>query len=162
MNLYDLYFAKTNENAIIPSKLKENGAYDLYACFEEDSITIHPFESKLIPTGICTAFSSDYVMLFRERGSTGIKNMNINAGVIDSGYRGEIFVLIYNGNKRPIVITKEEENKDDGAIFYPYKKAIAQAVMTTIPNLTVREISLEELNTMESVRMYGKLGSSNK
>ena len=33
-----IYFAKVNPKAIIPSKRVEDGAFDIYACFEEDAI----------------------------------------------------------------------------------------------------------------------------
>ena len=32
----DLYFAKVNPDAIIPTKEKENAGYDIYACFDKD------------------------------------------------------------------------------------------------------------------------------
>ena len=38
----DLYFAKVNPNAIIPSKRLEDAGYDLYACFDEDYMVIQP------------------------------------------------------------------------------------------------------------------------
>ena len=65
----DLYFAKVKPEAIIPSKRDEDAAYDLYACFDEDYMVIAPHTTKLVPTGIATAFSSDYVAIVKERGS---------------------------------------------------------------------------------------------
>ena len=84
-----LLFAKVKEGAIIPTKTEENAGRDLYACFDEDYIVIHPLETKLIPTGIATAFSPNYYAQIQERGSTGSKGIKYGAGVIDSGYRGE-------------------------------------------------------------------------
>ena len=75
-----LYFAKTKETAIIPSKREEDGAFDIYACFEDDYMVIAPHETKLIPTGLASAFSSDYVAILKERGSTGTKGMGQRAG----------------------------------------------------------------------------------
>ena len=60
-----IYFAKVKEDAIIPSKREEDGAFDIYACFEEDFMIIAPHETKLIPTGIASAFSSDYVAILK-------------------------------------------------------------------------------------------------
>ena len=50
MKKQQLLFAKTKEGAIIPSKREEDGAFDIYACFEEEYMIIKPHETKLIPT----------------------------------------------------------------------------------------------------------------
>lgn len=75
-----VYFAKIKDEAIIPSKIEENGGYDIYACFEEDYIEIPPHEIVMIPTGITTAFSNEYVFVLKERGSTGTKGMAVRSG----------------------------------------------------------------------------------
>jgi dUTP pyrophosphatase len=161
-------FAKVKPNAIIPTKRDEDAGFDLYACLpeEKDWICIPPHTSVLIPTGISSAFSSDYAIIFRERGSTGTKNMKVNAGVIDSGFRGEYFVSLYNGNKAPVYITKhmdgEQAPEPKNAILYPYTKAIAQALVIPVPKVEVEEISYEELKAIPSERGIGALGSSNK
>ena len=62
-----LYFAKTRSNAIIPAKRPEDSGYDIYSCFEEESITLNPGDIKLIPTGIASAFPADYVLFIKER-----------------------------------------------------------------------------------------------
>ena len=94
----DLYFAKVNPNAIIPSKRDEDGGYDVYACFDEDYMVIQPHETKLIPSGIATAFSPKWVAIIKERGSNGSKGIAQRCGVIDSGYRNEWFVPLSNTN----------------------------------------------------------------
>lgn len=80
MDKENFCFAKVRANAIIPSKRDSDAGYDVYANFEEEYIIIQPQTSKLIPTGIASAFSPDYVVLLEERGSTGIKNIKRNAG----------------------------------------------------------------------------------
>ena len=82
-----LYWAKVKEKAKIPCKREEDAGYDLYPCFEEDYLEIPVLHTKLVPLGIATAFDSDYVMILKERGSTGTKGMAQRSGVIDSGYR---------------------------------------------------------------------------
>lgn len=128
----DLLFAKVRPDAIIPTKDLENAGYDIYACFEEDYMVIPSHSTKLIPTGIASAMSDKYYLQVQERGSTGVKGMKYGAGVIDSGYRGEIFMCINNINKRPIVISKlsiEElidkhgEKDEDGDIAIPLNLA---------------------------------------
>lgn len=46
--------------------------------------------------------------------------------------------------------------------FYPYSKAIAQALVIPVPKVEVEEISYEELQTIPSERGFGKIGSSGK
>lgn len=160
-------FAKVNPNAIIPSKRIEDMGYDIYPCFSEENFIINPFESRLVPTGIASAFDSDYGLVFRERGSTAIKNIKINAGVIDSGFRNEIFVSIYNANSKPLIITKETnqdklKNLENDFIVYPYTKAIAQGILLPVPTTDVEEYTYEELLKIPSTRGTGMLGSSLK
>ena len=165
----ELLFAKVREGAKIPSKIEENAGRDLYACFDEDYIVINPLETKLIPTGIATAFNPKYYAQIQERGSTGSKGIKYGAGVIDSGYRGEWFVPITNCNKVDLVIAKEtaidkikEDYDGQEFILYPYEKGIAQFVMIEVPVFEEREISLEELQLIKSERGTGALGSSGK
>ena len=158
-------FAKVHPNAIIPSKRLEDGAFDIYACFEEEHIVIKPHETKMIPTGIASVFSSDYVAMLKERGSTGTKGIGQRCGVVDSGYRGQWFCPITNHNDVPLIITKSKDVCDiatDLAIVYPYTKAIAQCMMVVVPKLAIEEITYEELLTYESERGIGCLGSSKK
>lgn len=181
-----IYFAKVKEDAVIPSKREEDGAFDIYACFEEDFIIIAPHETKLIPTGVASAFSSDYVAILKERGSNGSKGIGQRAGVIDSGFRGEWQVPITNHNNVPLFIAKSGKLRMDGEtiliesefgnivrdlvryieikdfIIYPYEKAITQCIMVEVPKLPIKEISYEELLKFESERGTGALGSSGK
>jgi dUTP pyrophosphatase len=158
-----LYFAKVKEDAIIPSKDYENAGYDIYANFEENEIFIQPNEVKLIPTGIASAMSPKYVLIVKERGSTGTKCMAVRSGVIDASYRGEIFIPINNTGNKTIVITKTPEaHYGNDVIVYPYTKAIAQLLLLPVPNVNVKEISFEQLKKIPSKRGDGALGSSGK
>jgi dUTP pyrophosphatase len=105
--------------------------------------------------------------LLEERGSTGTKNMKRNAGVIDSGFRNEWFVCLYNGNDKPVLITKETiesalQSLADDYIVYPYSKAICQALLLPVPKVSIEELSYEELKLIPSSRGMGQLGSSGK
>jgi len=162
-----LKFSKLREGAKIPSKRVEDAAYDLYACFDDDCIQIKPNEIKFIPTGVACAFNVENVMLLRERGSTGSKGMSLRCGVIDSGYRNEIFVAINNTSNKTIYIAKKEfcdhvGDIDKNTIIYPYEKALAQFIMTLALHFDVEEVPYEELQKIESERGMGKLGSSGK
>ena len=165
----DLIFAKVKQEAIIPTREEGNAGYDIYACFEDDYIEIKPHETKLIPTGIATALDSSKYIQVEERGSTGSKGIKKSAGVIDSSYRGEIFIAITNANDRYLFITKLNEQTmkektyfNTGDILYPYTKAIAQLVVHEVPDMNVVEMSYEKLKNIPSARGDGKLGSSGK
>ena len=86
------------------------------------------------------------------------------SGQVDSGYRGSIFVSLYNANKVPVVISKNVKDleKTDNYIKFPYKKAIAQFAMEEVPVLETEEIDYEVLKTIVSERGTGALGSSGK
>lgn len=102
----EIIFAKVKENAIIPSKEEENAGFDVYACWdgvEKKDKIIKPHTTKLIPTGIACALPINYYFQVEERGSTGSKGIKKSAGVVDSGYRGEIFVAISNVNDKYLI-----------------------------------------------------------
>ena len=77
-------------------------AMDLCACMEEP-VTLAPGGRQGIPTGIAIALpSADYVALVFARSGLGIKHGVVPGncvGVIDSDYRGEIMVGLYNSGE---------------------------------------------------------------
>lgn len=162
-----VYFAKVNQDAIIPTKRDEDAGYDIYPLFEENHIKINPHETILIPTGIASAFDMKYRFELWERGSTGTKGIGQRCGVIDSGFRGEWKVPVTNHNEIPLVIVKDEdefyESYAEGAhIMYPYSKAICQALLDVVPKVEIQVKEYEELLKIESKRGVGMVGSSGK
>ena len=162
-----ILFAKVRPDAIIPTKREEDAGYDIYCCSDEENIVINPHETKMIPTGLATAFDSKYVAILKERGSTGIKGIGQRSGVVDSGYRNEIFVPITNHNDKPLIITKETNQTTleilaEDYVVYPYSKAICQMILLELPQLQSEEISYEELKNIKSERGMTCLGQSGK
>lgn len=160
-----ILFAKVRPSARIPSRDYPNAGFDVYACFDEDYFVIEPHETKLVPTGIASAFENDYVAILKERGSTGSKGMGERAGVVDANYRGEWFACITNHNEAPLIISKQNVQlplQYKNAIIYPYTKAICQALFIKVPDKQVKEVSLEDLQSFKSERGTGCLGSSGK
>lgn len=102
----DLVFAKVKPNAIIPTKEDENAGRDVYACFDEDYMIIPANTTVLIPTGVASAMTKKYEIRLRDRGSNGSKGIHVNAGTIDSGYRGEWFVAWCNTNYKDVILSK--------------------------------------------------------
>ena len=140
-----LLFAKVKEGAIIPTKTEENAGRDLYACFDEDYIVIHPLETKLIPTGIATEIPQGYFGgVFPRSGlatKQGLRLANC-VGVIDADYRGEWFIPIYN-------------DTDVNQIIKPNER-IAQMIIIPFYSVDLEEV--EELNDTE--RGDGGFGST--
>ncbi len=127
---------------------KSSGAsgMDLMA-FIKSSITIKPKTSCLIPTGLSMAFSQDYEIQIRPRSGLAAKN-NISVlntpGTIDSDYRGEIKVIIYNHGDKDFVINNNDR--------------IAQMILTPVIKMELQET--DELP--ESIRGEGGFGSTGK
>lgn len=163
-----IYFAGRNESVIIPNKREEDAGYDIYANFETDLIIIKPHETKMIPTGLYSAFNPKWYIQLEERGSTGTKGIAQRCGVIDSGFRDEWFIPLTNTTEKIIAIVKEEKVElmetyyGDNVIIYPYEKAICQAVLHEVPKVEVKQLSVKELQAIPSKRGTGMLGSSNK
>lgn len=160
----ELLFARISEDVKIPSKREEDAGMDIYAYFEEDSFTIPAHTTKLIPTGLYCAFASDWVMVLKDRGSNGSIGLETTAGIIDSGFRNEIFVSLTNTNSKPVIISKDVEKTLilEDVIMYPYSKGVAQLLMLPVPKMITKEITVKELQAIESERGLGMLGSSNK
>ena len=138
---------KLSPEVELPSyKTQGASGIDLMA-FIKSSITIKPKTSCLIPTGLSVAFSEDYEVQIRPRSGLAAKN-NISVlntpGTIDSDYRGEIKVILYNHGDSDFLIN----NKD----------RIAQMILTP-----VIKMNLEETDTLpETVRGEGGFGSTGK
>ena len=138
---------KLSSEVKLPS-YKTSGAsgMDLMALITS-SMTIKPKTSCLIPTGLSMAFPEDYEVQIRPRSGLAAKN-NISVlntpGTIDSDYRGEIKVIIYNHGNEDFVVN----NKD----------RIAQMVLTP-----VIKMELQEANELpKTIRGKGGFGSTGK
>ena len=163
-----------------PTKNEEDMGFDVKAHFDEYEMVFKPHETKLVPTGLYAAVPTLWGLLAREKGSTGAIGMKCGAGVVDSGYRGEIFIAITNENDCELIITKNPDVKkamrvpkngrvvfdwddkpvQEEVIFYPYKKGICQLLVKFNPKVNTKVVSIEELKAIPSIRGEGKLGST--
>lgn len=94
-----LSFKKLQEGAKAPSYQTPYAAgADLHSCTKED-IEIAPGATAFVPTGISMQIPEGYVGLIYARSGLacrqGLAPAN-KVGVIDSDYRGEIMVALYN------------------------------------------------------------------
>ena len=159
----EIIWARVSEDVKIPTKTDENAGYDVYAYFEDDLYVIPPHTTRMLPTGLFSAFDNQWVAVLHERGSNGSKGIAQRCGVIDASYRGEWMIPLTNTNDKAVIIAKEGADIPQGDyIIYPYSKAVCQVLMLTVPKFTHREISVEELQAIPSERGNGKLGSSGK
>ena len=127
-------------------KTTGSSGLDLTA-FIEKKIVIKPGENALVPTGISIAIPEDTEVQIRPRSGLAAKN-NISVlntpGTIDSDYRGEIKVILFNHGKNDFLIN----NKD----------RIAQMILTP-----VIKMDLEETDDLpETIRGEGGFGSTGK
>ena len=119
---------------------------DLMA-FIKKPIKLAAKNSCLVPTGLSVAFSSEYEIQIRPRSGLAIKN-NISVlntpGTIDSDYRGEIKIILFNHGNNEFVINNGHR--------------IAQMIL-----LPINKIDLEEVaNLPDTNRGKGGFGSTGK
>ena len=138
---------KLNPDVELPV-YKTNGAsgMDLMA-FIKEPIKIAPNSSCLVPTGLSVAFSDDYELQIRPRSGLAAKNsitvLN-TPGTIDSDYRGEIKIILFNHGKKDFLIN----NKD----------RVAQMVLTPVVKMELEETD----NLPDTLRGEGGFGSTGK
>ena len=127
-------------------KTEGSSGMDLMALVKEP-INLKPNSSCLVPTGLAVAFSTDFEIQIRPRSGLAAKNsisvLN-TPGTIDSDYRGEIKVILFNHGKNDFLIN----NKD----------RIAQMILTPVIKMDLEETD----NLPETIRGEGGFGSTGK
>lgn len=133
---------KLHPEARLPTRAHHDDAgLDIYCC---ESITLQPHTTVKVPTGIAYEVPDGYCVFAWDKGSTGSKGLKTLGGVLDSGYRGELFIPMHNLNDEPY--TFEAGDK------------IAQVVIQKVELWEVEEC--EELS--ETKRGTGAFGSTGK
>ena len=138
---------KLHSNVKLPSyKTKGASGMDLMAYINEP-IIVKPKTSSLISTGISVAFSEEYEIQIRPRSGLAAKN-NISVlntpGTIDSDYRGELKVILYNHGSKEFIVNNEDR--------------IAQMILVPIIKATFEEVE----SLPETIRGEGGFGSTGK
>tara|TARA_B100000674_G_C37916278_1_gene951099 strand:+ start:1242 stop:1679 length:438 start_codon:yes stop_codon:yes gene_type:complete len=138
---------KLNSKIKLPVyKTDGSSGMDLMA-FVQKPILIIPGKSEIIPTGLSVAIPENTEIQIRPRSGLAAKN-NISVlntpGTIDSDYRGEIKVILYNHGDKDFIVNNEDR--------------IAQMVLVPIFKAT-----FEEVNELpETIRGEGGFGSTGK
>ena len=119
---------------------------DLMA-FIKQPIKLAPKSSCLVPTGLSVAFSEEYEIQIRPRSGLAAKS-NISVlntpGTIDSDYRGEIKIILFNHGSRDFIIN----NKD----------RVAQMILMPVNKMNLEEVE----NIPDTLRGKGGFGSTGK
>ena len=138
---------KLNPKVQLPSyKTKGSSGMDLMA-FIKDPIKIAQNTSAIIPTGISVAIPSDVEIQIRPRSGLAAKSsvsvLN-TPGTIDSDYRGELKIILFNHSKKEFVVRNNDR--------------IAQMVL-----MPVLKIDFEEVDDLpDTLRGTGGFGSTGK
>lgn len=139
-------FIKLNTNAIVPKYgTPFSAGADLYACMDTESVSIAPGQTVMIHTGIALEIPNGYAGMIFARSGTATKRGLAPAnkvGVVDSDYRGEIMVSLYNHSS-------SEQRVENG-------ERIAQLVI--MPYLRADFVEAESLD--ETDRSSGGFGST--
>ena len=138
---------KLDEKVQLPEyKTTGSSGLDLTA-FIEEKIVIKPGGNALVPTGISIAIPEDTEVQVRPRSGLAAKNsisvLN-TPGTIDSDYRGEIKVILFNHGDKDFIV-----NNDD---------RIAQMIL-----MPILKVDFETVETLpETIRGSGGFGSTGK
>lgn len=141
---------KTDENAKIPTYGSEFAAgADLYAVIhnEENRVEILHGETAFIDTGIVMEIPNGYVGLIYARSGLACKQGLAPAnkvGVIDSDYRGNIMVALYNQSNETRIVSEGDR--------------IAQIIIQPVEQFGFK---VKE-NLSDTIRGNGGFGSSGK
>lgn len=140
--MIDLPIVRLHEQARLPERAYSGDAgLDLAAC---ERVELGPGERAVVPTGLAVAIPEGYAGFVQPRSGLaarqGISVVN-SPGLIDSGYRGEIRVVLLNTDTEHTFVAEPGDR-------------IAQLVVLPIPELELVEV--DELPTTErGVRGFG-------
>ena len=138
---------KLNPKAELPKyKTEGSSGMDLMA-FLESPVNLKPQESELIPTGISIAIPEDTEVQIRPRSGLAAKSsisvLN-TPGTIDSDYRGEIKIILFNHGKEEFTVNNNDR--------------IAQMIL-----MPVLKADFEEVKELpKTIRGSGGFGSTGK
>lgn len=138
MNEVNVYLEICREDAIIPTYANEgDSGMDVYAA---EDVLIEPGQTVIVPTGIKLAVPVGYEIQVRPRSGISYKTplrIANSPGTIDSGYRGELGIIMTNTSEKsdyPLIEINSDGNKKG---TYKIKKGdrIAQIVLQAVPRI---------------------------
>lgn len=135
---------RLNDKAVLPAYGRPGDAgLDLASV---DKYLLAHGERRLVSTGLAVEVPEGHVGIIKDRSGIARKHgVAVMAGVIDSGYRGEVRVLL------------ENRSREKKPFFYAVGDRIAQLVILPAPAIEVEEV--ETLDATErGVRGFGSTG----
>lgn len=119
----------------LPSQLikgaKGDAAYDI-RCSED--VVVFPNQQIVVPTGMKMAIPEGYVGLIKSRSGLSAKHgIEHGAGVIDSGFRGEVKVVLHNHGELSKILLAGSR--------------IAQIIFLKLPDITIEYV--DDLDSTE-------------
>jgi dUTP pyrophosphatase len=121
---YVLEVSKVNEDCKLPTRAHEDDAgLDLYC---REGVNLRPGEVIVVPVGINIAVPKGCVGLVWPRSGLAKKGVDTMAGVIDSGFRGELCVMLINHSQERLWLEKETR--------------VAQLIVQPLTQMTVSEV----------------------
>jgi len=134
---------KLHGDAKIPvQRLLGDAGYDLSSM---ENCTLKAGESVTVSTGLAFVIPRGYCGIIKSRSSLARDGLDVKGGVIDSGYRGDVKVILHN-------------RTSDNEIAFEKGDRIAQ--MVVIPVLSGPLVEVDELDDTE--RGAGGFGSTGK
>jgi len=133
---------RLNDKAQLPTRAYHADAgFDLYAA---ESKWVLARESTTVSTGIAVAIPEGYYGRVASRSGLSVRhNIEVGAGVIDAGYRGEIMVKLYNHGDDNVLVSEGDR--------------IAQLVVTVIYTGGIQEVAALQPQ-QRGVRGFGSSG----
>ncbi len=131
--IYTIRAALIHPQARPPSrKHPEDAGLDIFAC---ETVRLAPQGMAVVPTGVKIEIPAGYMIKLWAKSRSGFL---VGAGVVDSGYQGEIKVRVFNPTAEEILIEAGE--------------AVAQAVILHCETPQVEVVSEAELFEHQSAR----------
>lgn len=132
---------RLSPEAVLPTRAHADDAgLDLYGL--EDAI-IAPSQGKLLRTGIAVQLPKGFFALVADRSSQAKRGIKTAGGVIDSGYRGEIHVVLWNISGAELRIQKGDR--------------IAQLLILPVTTPTITEVTDLD-DTARGAKGFGSSG----
>ena len=105
--LLPLSYKVIHPDAVTPKyNYDSDSGFDLHSV---EDLEVRPFGRILVPTGLCFDIKDGYEIQVRSKSGLAIKHglMVLNSpGTVDSGYNGEVQVIVFNTNNYIVTIPK--------------------------------------------------------
>lgn len=147
----ELEVLRLKDNAKLPHRAHPDDAgLDLFSI---ENVNLEPGQTKLVKTGIAISIPKGYVGKIESRSSLAMLGVYVTGGIIDSGYTGQVKVIMNNLNasndQDPVLLNE----------YFSIKAGDKIAQLILYPIAILKPVEVEELTSSE--RGEGGFGSSN-